>query len=229
MVDDRLPTGVAAVDRLLGGGLETDCATEIYGEGGCGKTLFCLDVAARVAREGRYVLYVDTEGVSLERLRAVAGADADRVLARFLLSSPKDLEQQHKAVATACALARDGRRNVGLLVVDSITNFYRLSLSSPDEETAREALALQIADVVATTRERPLAALLTNQVWRSPKEGTLEPVGGSYLNHAAKTILRFERLAGPRRRVVLTKHRSLPQGAAEFVIGSTELRSVDAQ
>jgi RecA/RadA recombinase len=51
MVPDRLATGIASVDRLLGGGLETDSVTEVYGEGGSGKTLFCLEVAQRVARE----------------------------------------------------------------------------------------------------------------------------------------------------------------------------------
>lgn len=225
MASDRVPTGIPSVDRLLGGGLETDCLTEIYGEGGCGKTLFCLDVAVRVAREGRYVLYVDTEGVSLDRLRSVAGPDPQKVLARFLLSAPKDLEEQRRAVRTACALARDGRRPIGLLVVDSLTNFYRLSLSGPAEDEAREALSLQIADLVATTRQRALPALLTNQVWRSAKDGTLEPVGGSYLNHAAKTILRFDRLAGARRRAVLVKHRARPEGAADFVIGPGGLTS----
>ncbi len=55
------------------------------------------------------------------------------------------------------------------------------------------------------------------------REGTLEPLGGSFLNHAAKTILRFDRLPGDRRRVVLVKHRSLPEGAAEFRITSTGL------
>ncbi len=50
------------------------------------------------------------------------------------------------------------------------------------------------------------------------REGTLEPVGGSFLNHAAKTILSFERLPGPRRRAVLKKHRDRPEGSAEFLI-----------
>ncbi len=227
MPSDRFPTGIASVDRLLGGGLETDCVTEIFGEGGCGKTLFCLEVAARVAREGRFVFYVDTEGVSLERLRAIAPDDLDRVLARLLISAPRDIEEQRKAVATVCALARDGKRPVGLLVVDSLTNYYRLALSGPTEEEAREALALQIADAVSATRARGFPAIVTNQVWRSVKEGTLEPVGGSYLNHAAKTILRFDRLSGPRRRAVLVKHRALPEGSAEFVIGPHGLESAE--
>lgn len=227
MPSDRFPTGIASVDRLLGGGLETDCVTEIFGEGGCGKTLFCLEVAARVAREGRFVFYVDTEGVSLERLRQIAPDDLDRVLTKLLVSAPKDIEEQRRAVATVCALARDGTRPVGLLVVDSLTNYYRLALSGPNEEEAREALALQIADAVAATRARAFPALVTNQVYRNVKEGTLEPVGGSYLNHAAKTILRFDRLPGARRRVVLVKHRALPEGSAEFVIGARGLESVD--
>jgi DNA repair protein RadB len=226
MVPERCTTGIASVDRLLGGGLETDCVTELYGEGGSGKTLFCLEVAARVAREGRWVFYIDTEGVSGERLRAIAGADADRLLKRFLLSAPKDLEQERKAVATACSLAREGKRPVGLLVLDSATYFYRLSLSGPDEDDARQSLSLAVADLVATAWTVGVPAILTNQVWRNVRDGTIEPLGGSFLNHAAKTILRFDRLTGPVRRVVLVKHRSLPEGSAEFRIASNGLESV---
>jgi len=228
MGSDRLPTGIASVDRLLGGGLETDSVSELYGEGGSGKTLFCLELAARVARSSRWVFYVDTEGVSLERLRAIAGSELDRILGHLLLSAPKDLEQQGRAVATACALARGGRRDVGLVVLDSATNYYRLSLSGPDEDDAREALAREVADLVATSRALGIAVLLTNQVWRNPRDGGLEPLGGSFLNHAAKTILRFDRREGPRRSVVLVKHRSRPEGSAEFRITATGLESLGA-
>ncbi|HTW55606.1 MAG TPA: DNA repair and recombination protein RadB [Thermoplasmata archaeon] len=225
MPADRLPTGIDSVDRLLGGGLETDCLTEIYGEGGSAKTLFCLEVALRVARADRWVFYVDTEGVSVDRLRAMAGDGLEAILHRFLLSAPKDLDEQRRSVATACQLARDGKRPVGLIVVDSGTYFYRLSLSAPDEDEARQALSLSVADLAATAFRAGIPVLLTNQVWRSVREGTLEPLGGSFLNHAAKTILRFDRRPGDRRRVVLMKHRSLPEGAAEFRITASGLVS----
>jgi DNA repair protein RadB len=223
---DRLPTGIDSVDRLLGGGLETDSATELYGEGGSGKTLFCLQVALRVAREGRWVFYVDTEGVSVDRLRAIAGSDLERVLKRMLLSTPKDLAEQSAAVRTACALAREGKRPVGLLVVDSATAYYRLSLSGPEEDDARQALSLEIAELVRTSLEAHVPVLFTNQVWRSIRDSRLEPLGGSFLNHAAKTILSFERLPGPDRRVVLVKHRSLPEGSARFRITPTGLDGI---
>jgi len=226
MESDRCSTGIASVDRLLGGGLENDCVTEIYGEGGSGKTLFCLQVALRVSRENKWVFYVDTEGVSVDRLRAIAGDDLDRVLKRWLLSTPKDLGEQAKAIGTACALAREGQRPVGLIVVDSGTFFYRLSLSGSDEDDARQSLSLTVADLVGTALRAHLPVLFTNQVWRNMRDGGLEPLGGSFLNHAAKTILRFDRLPGPRRRVVLVKHRSLPEGSAEFRIGPTGLESV---
>ncbi|HYA58280.1 MAG TPA: DNA repair and recombination protein RadB [Thermoplasmata archaeon] len=226
MVPERLPTGVASVDRLLGGGLETDSVTELYGEGGSGKTLFCLEVALRVAREGRWVLYVDTEGVSVDRLRAMAGPDLERLLKRFLLSTPKNLEEEAAAVAAAGTLAREGKRPVGLVVVDSATFYYRLSLAGSDEDDARQTLSLALADLVATGIEAEVPVLITNQVWRNVRAGTLEPLGGSFLNHAAKTILKFERLPGARRRVVLVKHRSLPEGSADFRITATGLESV---
>jgi DNA repair protein RadB len=225
---DRLATGIASVDRLLAGGLETDSVTEIYGEGGSGKTLFCLEVAARVARDGRWVFYIDTEGVSVDRLRSIAGGELERLLKRFLLSTPKNLEEQGRAVATAGALAREGKRPVGLVVVDSATFYYRLSLSGSDEDDARQALSLELADLVATALQAHVPVIVTNQVWRNVRDGSLEPLGGSFLNHAAKTILRFDRLPGPRRRVVLVKHRSLPDGAAEFRITDTGLEGAVA-
>jgi DNA repair protein RadB len=223
VTEDRLATGIASVDRLLGGGLETDSVTEIYGEGGSGKTLFCLEVGTRVAREGRWVFYIDTEGVSVDRLRAIAGDELEKILKRFLLSTPKSLEEQGRAVATACALTREGKRPVGLIVVDSATFYYRLSLSGSDEDDARQALSLELADLVVTALDVHVPVIITNQVWRSLQSGTLEPLGGSFLNHAAKTILRFDRLPGARRRAMLLKHRALPEGAAEFRITNSGL------
>ncbi len=221
MVAARSPTGAEAVYRLLGGGLETDSVTEIYGEGGTGKTIFCLAVACRVAREGRWVFYIDTEGVSADRLSATAGEDREAVLAHLLLSSPKSLEEQGRAVSTACALAREAKRPAGLIVLDSATYYYRLARPDSVEDEARQALSLQIAGLVATALAAEIPVLFTNQVYRSMRDGTLEPLGGSFLNHAAKTILRFDRGNGDRRKVTLLKHRSLPEGSAEFRITST--------
>jgi len=223
MPADRCPTGVGPLDALLGGGLETDGLTELYGEGGSGKTLICLEAATRLALADRWVCYIDTEGVSVDRLEAIAHGHVEQVLQRLLIATPKSLAEQTTAVSSACALARDGKRPVGLIVLDSATFYYRLTLSGDDEDAGRQALGRELAELVATAIGSHLPVLFTNQVWRNQRTGDLEPLGGSFVNHAAKTILRIDRLPGARRRAVLVKHRSLPEGSAEFRITPTGL------
>ncbi|MCI4369859.1 MAG: DNA repair protein RadB, partial [Thermoplasmata archaeon] len=106
---------------------------------------------------------------------------------------------------------------------DSATFYYRLTLSSDDEDAGRQALGRELAELVATAIAGHLPVLFTNQVWRNQRTGDLEPLGGSFVNHAAKTIVRVDRLTGARRRAVLVKHRSLGEGAAEFRITSSGL------
>jgi DNA repair protein RadB len=223
MPSDRLPTGLPALDSLLGGGLEGDSVTEVYGEGGTGKTILCLQLAVRVALSGRWVVYIDTEGLSVDKLEAMAGTKLPEVLEHLLISSPTSLREQDRAVDRATRLARDGTRPVGLIVVDSGTMYYRLELGGKEEEGARRALGLELAQLVSAALQVPVPVLLTNQVWRKVGDGSLEPVGGAFLNHAAKTILRFDRLQGEWRRAVLMKHRSQPEGAIEFRISAEGL------
>ncbi|MES2154138.1 MAG: AAA family ATPase [bacterium] len=70
---DYLPTA-SPLDGLLDGGLECDAITLVFGEGGSGKTNLALQCAREVARKGRRIAYVDTEGVSSVRLRQVFSA-----------------------------------------------------------------------------------------------------------------------------------------------------------
>lgn len=218
MPPERATTGVEGLDRLLDGGLETDSLTELFGEAGSGKTIVCLAAAIAQARQGRWVAYLDTEGVSVDRLEAMAGPSLPEVLRHLLLATPRDAEAQSLAVRNACAMARDGSRPFGLIVLDSATYHYRLSLSGPEEEEVRGRLAHDLAELAHTALDRGVPVLLTNQVWRSLKAGTLEPVGGSFLQHVAKTIVRLDRLSGDRRRATLLKHRALPERSADLRI-----------
>ena len=68
---DRIPLGCSQVDQLLGGGIEKGSVTLIYGEAGAGKTNVCLQLARNVAINGDKVAYIDSEGLSSERLSQV--------------------------------------------------------------------------------------------------------------------------------------------------------------
>ncbi|HEV3189854.1 MAG TPA: RAD55 family ATPase, partial [Polyangiaceae bacterium] len=57
---DRLATGSAALDRLLGGGLPVRSVNVIAGEPGAGKSLFALQMLFHLARQGKKGLYLTT-------------------------------------------------------------------------------------------------------------------------------------------------------------------------
>jgi DNA repair protein RadB len=215
-----LSFGVRTLDALLEGGVEPGALCELYGEGGSGKTNLCLALATEAARQEKWTLYLDTEGISFSRLEQIAkgkGLELPRVLRRMLITTPRTLPEQERSVERICALAAGRERTVGLIVVDSATMLYRLDLGLEQESLARQSLTGQMAALLHVAVELDLPVVFTNQVFRNPDTRDFEPIGGSFLNHAAKTVLRLERGENGWRRATLVKHRSLPEGGqAEF-------------
>ncbi|MGD9963539.1 MAG: ATPase domain-containing protein, partial [Thermoplasmata archaeon] len=80
--------GSAGLDGLLEGGLEGGAITLLFGEAGTGKTNICLQVARNVASQGKKVIYIDTEGVSLERLRQICADEFEEVMKNILFFEP---------------------------------------------------------------------------------------------------------------------------------------------
>ena len=69
---ERLPSGLAEFDRAIGGGIVAGSALLVGGDPGIGKSTLLLQVAARLASEGRQVIYVSgEESAEQVRLRAV--------------------------------------------------------------------------------------------------------------------------------------------------------------
>ena len=209
---DHVPTGCAALDELLGGGVESGCLTLFYGEAGSGKTNVCLQAARNVAREGKRVIYVDTEGVSLERLRQMCGEDFEDVVSRILFSEPYSNEEQEKLIGQAVRMV-DEATDVGLIVVDSATMHYRLTLRD-DDPVDRRSLARQVARLLRVSRKSEIPVLLTSQVYTDIERGTVEPLGGHMLAHNCKTLVRLEKVGPAIRRAVRVKHRHLAEGHA---------------
>jgi DNA repair protein RadB len=229
MQGNYLPFGIASLDRLLGGGIENGSLTEFYGEGGTGKSNLCLLLACRVVRQGQWVVYLDTEGLSMDRLSQVAGGQGttlSQVVRRLLLNTPKTLEEQERVVERTSSLMLEREGKIGLVIVDSPTLLYRLALGQEDEETARQSLSTQVATLLHAAIETSIPVVITNQVWRDIHSATFEPIGGSFLSHIAKTIVRLERLQSGWRRATLMKHRSLPEGGtADYRISPWGIQS----
>ncbi|MBC7115068.1 MAG: DNA repair and recombination protein RadB [Archaeoglobi archaeon] len=209
----KFSTGSRRIDELLGGGFESGIITQIYGAPGTGKTNIAIQTAVECARRGKKAVIIDTEGLSAERISQIAGDDLERVSKLILIYRPRNLNQQTSALRELPRVLD----NTGVVIVDSITSFYRFELAQ-DELGARKELAQQLAFLMGVARKYDVAVIVTNQVYADIERNELLPVGGLLLQHASKVILELRR-EGNRRIAVLRKHRSRPEGlSCEFEI-----------
>ena len=206
----RVPVGAKAIDELLDGGLEPGAITLLFGEAGTGKTNICLQVARNVALEGRKVVYIDTEGVSMERLKQIAGDEYEKVMKNILFFEPHSFDEQEKLVDKAARLA-ESSAGVGVIILDSATIHYRLTRKD-DEKGVRKSLSPQLARLLVVARNKQVPILLTSQVYTDIEKGTFEPLGGHVLLHNAKAIVRLDKVGASTRRAVIIKHRHLEEG-----------------
>lgn len=213
-----VPTLCQPLDDLLEGGFDDDTLSEIYGEGGTGKTNLCMQLARNVARAGKKVVYIDTEGMSLDRLRQICSDkdDFENVLSKMLIYSPYNLLQQEEMVKKAVKLAK-GKQVVGLVIVDSATGYYRLELSACNDVDEKRILSEEAQALLALARQESIPCVITSQVYGTGEEGEVRPIGGHALWHTAKTIIRLQKTGVGRRRATLMKHRHLPEeNSCEF-------------
>lgn len=206
----HLSTGSKALDDLLEGGFEGGAITLLFGEAGSGKTNICLQVASMVASSGKKVVYIDTEGVSLERLKQIAGEGYEEVMKNILFFEPHNFEDQEKFVEKAVRLA-ESSLEVGAIMLDSATIHYRLTRND-EEKGVRKSLSPQLAKLLAAARSKDIPIILTSQVYTDIEKGTFEPLGGHVLLHNAKAIIRLDKVGTNTRRAVIIKHRHLEEG-----------------
>jgi DNA repair protein RadA/Sms len=168
-----LPTGVAELDRVLGGGLVPGAVVLLAGEPGVGKSTLLLDVAARFAERGRTLYVTGEESAAQVRLRA------DRIGALhddLLLASETDL---------AAVLGHVDQVAPTLLVVDSVQTVASAMVDgSPGNVSQVREVA---AALIRVAKERGIATVLVGHV---TKDGSI--AGPRLLEHLVDVVLHFE-------------------------------------
>ncbi len=216
----KIPLQCKSLDGLLEGGIESGCITLLYGEAGSGKTNLCLQLARNVARAEKKVIYIDTEGVSMERLRQMCGEDFDVVLKRILFSEPYTFEDQEKMIEKTSMLV-EKNRDIGIVLLDSATTHFRVTLRNEERED-RRSLTRQVTTLMHMAREMDMAVVLTSQVYTDIETGEYMPLGGHMLTHNAKVLLRLEKVSPGLRKAVIVKHRHIEEHrAANFRLTAT--------
>ena len=216
----RIPTGCTSIDNLLGGGIESGSVTLLFGEGGTGKTNICLQIAYNVAKEGAKIAYVDTEGLSSDRIVQIF--QDEELIKNLLVFQVHSFEEQIDRVSKVERLS-EANDKIGLVIVDSMTMFYRLH---SDDTTVRSEFIKQTEMLLNIARKKDVAVLLTSQVYTNIGTGTIEFLGGHALHHNAKTIIRLDKKNNGKRNAVIVKHRSIPEGkVAKYCITGAGIES----
>ena len=214
MEDDnpRILSGSKVLDLMLGGGYERDVITTIYGPAGSGKTILCLLCTINVARSGKKVIYVDTEGgFSVERLKQVAShisQDYKKILDNILFLKPTSFAEQKKSFEKLKGIVSD---KIGLIVVDTIAMLYRLEMgNSEDVQDVNRELSRQISYLSEIARTKAIPILITNQVYSDfDAKEKVNIVGGDVLKYTSKCLIELQITPDNNRRAIIRKHRSI--------------------
>ena len=188
-VSERLSSGQAELDRVLGGGIVRGSVSLLGGDPGIGKSTLLLQVAAHAGRHGRVLYASGEESLGQLGLRARRLGLAAEQLG---VVSVTDLES---------ALAQATEHKAALLIVDSIQTMQTTSV--PASAGAVSQLRECTAELVRFAKASDTAVIIVGHV---TKEGTI--AGPRVLEHLVDTVLYFESEVSSRYRVVrATKNR----------------------
>jgi DNA repair protein RadB len=211
MVFKRVSSGSSVIDSLLEGGYETDVVTTVYGPAGSGKTNIVLICAVKMAKEGKKVIYIDTEGgFSVARLDQLC-SNSQKVMENIMFLKPTRFSEQKKSFEKLKDVVNN--KDVGLIIVDTIAMLYRLEMGkSEDVYSTNKELGMQISYLTEIARKKNIPVLITNQVYSAfDARNKVNMVGGDIIKYGSKCLIELQEVPEGKRKAILKKHRSLPE------------------
>lgn len=234
----RITTGSKELDKLIGGGIETQAITEAYGAFGSSKTQLAIQLAINVqlpkekgGLDGS-VLFIDTENTFRpERAAQIAqalGLDAKKTLSNIHTARAYNSDHQILLIEKSRDLIKE--KNIRLIIIDSLTSHFRAdyigrgTLADRQQKLNRHLHNLQkLADTYNC------AIYITNQVMARPDMlfgDPTTPIGGHVLAHQATYRLYVRKSKGDKRIARLMDSPCLPDGEAVFRVTEKGIEDV---
>ncbi|MGA2974150.1 MAG: DNA repair protein RadA [Spirochaetia bacterium] len=184
----RMDTGIAEMNRVLGGGLMRGSSVLVGGEPGIGKSTLMLQVAARIATPGRSLYVSGEESPGQLRMRAdrlAVSSQRIEVLAETELTAIMQVLEQVKPV---------------LIIVDSLQTLYTREVNALPGTVNQIKVCTQ--EMVEWARSRGAGIFLVAHV---TKEGAI--AGPKLVEHLVDTVLAFEQASAEVRTLQAVKNR----------------------
>ncbi|HVT07678.1 MAG TPA: ATPase domain-containing protein [Polyangia bacterium] len=213
-----LPSGVPALDTLLGGGVDRGTATLIMGPAGAGKSSLALQYALSAAARGEHVeLFAFDERIQTLLVRARGlGMDLDGAIASGRVTvrqvDPAEMGPGEFVASVSRSVSEEETR---VVVIDSLNGYLN---AMPEER----ALALQLHELLAVLNQRGVTSflVLAQHGLLGPTMNT--PIDVSYLADTVIMLRYFEAAGSVRKAISVIKKRSgrHEESIREFQMGS---------
>jgi len=200
---DKLPSGIAEMDALLGGGIERGTSTLIVGAAGTGKSSLAAQfVVAAAARGQTSALFIFDESLHTLLTRCAglgvdlrSHLDAGRVTVQQV--DPAELSPGEFAHAIRRAVEDQG---VAIVVIDSLNGYIN---AMPEERF----LIVQLHELLTYLGQANVAAILIGAHQGLIGGPMITPVDASYLADAVILMRYFEAKGEVRQAISIVKKR----------------------
>ncbi len=211
LTQTRIPSGLATMDELLGGGIEKGTSTLFLGAPGTGKSTLAVQFALSAAQRGeRASLFIFDESISTLRTRC-AGLGME--LGPYLDDGTITVRQVDPAELSPGELVQEireavGQRQAKVIVIDSLNGYLN---AMPDERF----LIVQLHELLTFLGQAGVATLLIGAQHGLIGMQMQTPVDASYLADAVVLLRYFEAQGEVRQAISVLKKRG---GAHERTI-----------
>jgi len=227
----KITTGSKELDKLIGGGVETQAITEMFGRYGSGKTQLAMQLSVNVqlpVKKGGLngtAIFIDTENTFRpERIESMAkhlGLDPKEVLKNVHIARAYNSDHQLLLVDKAADLVKE--YNTKLVIMDSLTAHFRAEYTGRGTLADRQQKLNRLLHALLRKLADPhnIAIMVTNQVMSRPDiiyGDPTEPIGGHIVGHTSTYRLYLRKSKGEKRVARLIDSPSMPEGECVFQV-----------
>lgn len=201
---DTVPSGVPALDTLLGGGIDRGTSTLLIGPAGSGKSTIALQYAVSATRRGDHAAvftFEESRALLLDRLHGLGmsvdeGIGPGKLMVRQI--DPAEVLPGQFANLVRSSVETDDAR---IVVIDSLNGYLN---AMPEER----ALTIQLHELLTYLNNHGVATFLVAAQAGMLSAGMRGPIDASYLADAVVLLRMYEHAGAVRKAISVIKKRS---------------------
>jgi DNA repair protein RadB len=182
-------------------GNANDGIITVYGSSGTGKSCLSMMGAVQTVKEGKKVIYMDSDHrFSIDRIKQMS-PDFLQILNKIMILQPNTFFQQYQMLQKVLKTEMD---SIGLVIVDSIAQLYRLELAkTKNTHEVSKHLGTQIKIIEQISKSFPV--IITSHVYDNFKNEKSMISGGDWLRKSSRYLIELRITQNGREAIINNK------------------------